>query len=169
MKKKDVSYYLNLPYSIIIKRDPSGWYFVHVDELSGCMSQGETYVEACKNIFEAMEIWIESALEDEVNIPEPEESVYSGKFVVRLPKTLHKKLVQNAKKENVSLNQYVIYLLGEQNSIKELSRELNIRIEKVEEVSYESLKDYDYSGQDEKAPESWGKISEKKMKTKTLH
>jgi len=164
MSEKDIHYYLNLPYSIVIKKDSNDWFFAYVEELNGCVSQGKSYEEACENIKDAMEMWLEVAIDDNMKIPEPEEIDYSGKFVVRLPKTLHKKLVKNAKKENVSLNQYVIYLLGEQNSVKELSRELNIRIEKVEGVSYESLKDYDYSGKDEKVPESWEKIQKKKLK-----
>jgi antitoxin HicB len=40
---------------------------------------------------------------------------FSGKFVLRLPKSLHRKLARNAKKENVSLNQYAVLLLSERN------------------------------------------------------
>ena len=142
MKKKDINYYLSLPYSIVMKKDPSGWYFVYVDELSGCMSQGKTYEEAYKNIIEAMEAWLESAIEDRVEIPEPEEIHYSGKFVVRIPKTLHKKLAQNAKKENVSLNQFVMYLLAEQNIAHEFKKDLEINIEKPQEKSYKPRKKF---------------------------
>ncbi|NLB82496.1 MAG: toxin-antitoxin system HicB family antitoxin [Clostridiaceae bacterium] len=37
---------------------------------------------------------------------------YSGKISLRLPKTLHKDLINNAKNEGVSLNQYVLYKLS---------------------------------------------------------
>lgn len=117
MKKKDLAYYMELPYNIIIRKDPYGGYFAKVEELEGCMTQGETYEEAFKNIREAMELWLENALEDGEIIPEPvpEGEKFSGKFVLRLPKTLHKKLAQNAYKENVSLNQYILFLLSERN------------------------------------------------------
>lgn len=117
MEKKDIAYYMNLPYNVIIRKDPYGGYFAKVEELEGCMTQGETYEEAFKNIREAMELWLEDALEDGAEIPEPDidEEEYSGKFVVRLPKTLHRKLARNAHKENVSLNQYVVFLLSERN------------------------------------------------------
>lgn len=117
MEKKDIAYYLELPYNIIIRKDPYGGYFAKVEELEGCMTQGETYEEAFKNIQEAMGLWLEDALEDGTEIPEPvpEEEEFSGKFVVRLPKTLHRKLARNAHKENVSLNQYVVFLLSERN------------------------------------------------------
>lgn len=117
MKKKDLTYYMGLPYNIIIRKDPYGGYFAKIEELEGCMTQGETYEEALKNIREAMELWLENALEDGDIIPEPvaDEEDFSGKFVLRLPKTLHRKLARNASKENVSLNQYVVFLLSERN------------------------------------------------------
>jgi len=116
MDKKDVTYYMNLPYKIVIQKDPFGGFFAEVEELEGCMTQGETYKEAYENILEAMEGWLEVALERGINIPDPEsESQFSGKFTLRMPKSLHKKLAQSAKRENVSLNQYAIHLLSERN------------------------------------------------------
>jgi antitoxin HicB len=118
MNKKDARYYVNLPYKIIIQKDQYGGFFAEVEELEGCMTQGETYQEAYENILEAMEGWLEVAIEKNIKIPEPEsESQYSGKFTLRLPKSLHRRLAQNAKKENVSLNQYAIHLLSERNAL----------------------------------------------------
>lgn len=37
---------------------------------------------------------------------------YSGKLVIRLPKSLHKRLKEEAAAEGVSLNQYMIYKLA---------------------------------------------------------
>ena len=37
---------------------------------------------------------------------------YSGKMVIRLPKSLHKRLKEEAQAEGVSLNQYMIYKLA---------------------------------------------------------
>ena len=34
---------MNLPYNIIIRKDPYEGYFAKVEELEGCMTQGETY------------------------------------------------------------------------------------------------------------------------------
>jgi len=116
-KNKDIDYYMNLPYTIIIRKDPHGGYFAKVEELEGCMTQGETYEEITKNIKDAMELWLEDALDDglEIPLPFPDEE-YSGKFVLRLPKSLHQKLARNAKKEDVSLNQYALFLLAEKNA-----------------------------------------------------
>lgn len=92
MKKPTINIksYLDKPYNIIIRHivDESGsYYFATVREFDGCMSDGDTYEEAFKNIQEAMEGWIETKLENGFPVPEPiDESQYSGKFVVRIPK-----------------------------------------------------------------------------------
>ena len=108
--------YLKLPYNIVVKHvtDQSGaYYFIKVLELDGCMSDGETLEEAYANIREAMEGWIETALEASLTIPLPFDGEnYSGKFVVRLPRSLHAKLAMDAEREGVSLNQYTLYKLA---------------------------------------------------------
>jgi hypothetical protein len=77
------------------------------------MSDGATYQEAFENIREAMAGWIETKLANGFPVPLPvSEDKYSGKFVVRLPKTLHARLAIEAEKEGVSLNQYALYKLS---------------------------------------------------------
>jgi antitoxin HicB len=106
--EKTLDYYLALPYTIELQYDPEGAWFVRVKELRGCMSQGDTPEEAVAMIKEAMELWLEVALEDGDPIPEPREhGDYSGKFVVRVPRSLHRELVEAAEAEGVSLNQYI--------------------------------------------------------------
>ena len=113
MKTKD---YLKLSYHIIIQHitDESGsYYFATVQEFDGCMSHGDTYTEAFENIRVAMELWIEGKLDGGFSIPKPiDETQYSGKFVLRVPKSLHARLAIEAKKEGVSLNQYALYRLS---------------------------------------------------------
>lgn len=50
----------------IIEKDENG-YFAFVPELKGCVSQGDTFEEIKSNIKEAIEIYIESMEEDELN------------------------------------------------------------------------------------------------------
>lgn len=120
---KETEKYLNLPYTFELIKEDDGTYFVKVKELPGCMSNGKTADEAMKNIKDAMEIWLESSLRRGLEIPLPEVMrEYSGRFIVRVPASLHKKLVIEAKKEGVSLNQYVVYLLTEKASKKEDSK-----------------------------------------------
>jgi antitoxin HicB len=106
--QKTLDYYMALPYTLELQYDPEDAWFVRVKELPGCMSQGDTPEEAVAMIQEAMGLWLEVALEDGEPIPEPRElDDYSGKFVVRVPRSLHRDLVEEAAREGVSLNQCV--------------------------------------------------------------
>jgi len=39
---------------------------------------------------------------------------YNGKVLLRIPKSLHKELIEKSKQEGVSLNQYALYKLSKQ-------------------------------------------------------
>lgn len=105
---KTLEYFLGLPYTIELSKHPGEGWFVRVRELPGCMSQGDSAEEALEMIHEAMVLWLETALEDGLAIPEPRlEEDYSGKFVLRLPRALHRDLAEKAKEDSVSLNQFV--------------------------------------------------------------
>ncbi|MCK4764168.1 MAG: type II toxin-antitoxin system HicB family antitoxin [Candidatus Aminicenantes bacterium] len=72
MSRKDINDYMKLSYEIVIREDPHGGFFAKVEELEGCMTQGETYDETSRNIVEAMELWLEASIEMAMEIPEPE-------------------------------------------------------------------------------------------------
>jgi len=100
--EKDLDYYLKLPYTIELIPDSEQGWFVRVKELRGCMSQGDTVQEAYEMIQDAMQGWLEVAIEDNIPIPEPAlDEDYSGKFVVRLPRSLHRQLAETAEREGV--------------------------------------------------------------------
>ena len=111
-----VNDYLELPYNSILQKinDESGeYYYAHVLELDGCQSDGDTFDEAYKNLREAMQGYIQTKLDNGFDVPVPRTSDdYSGKFIVRLPKSLHQSLAIEAQKEGVSLNQYALYKLS---------------------------------------------------------
>ena len=108
--------YMKLPYNYIVQpiEDESGiYYYAHILELDGCQTTGDTYEEAYENLKDAMKGWIETKLENGFEIPMPvKHDEYSGKFIVRIPKSLHYKLAVEAEQEGVSLNQYALYKLS---------------------------------------------------------
>ena len=108
--------YLARPYHIVIQHisDESGsYYLTTVREFDGCMCRGTSYAEAFEKIQAEMEEWIEAKLTDGATVPEPiNERQFSGKFNVRVPKTLHASLAMEAEKEGVSLNQYINFRLS---------------------------------------------------------
>ena len=70
--------------------------------------QADDFTELGEMIEDAMRAWIETALEDGQPIREPRSTdEYSGRFVVRLPKSLHRDLAVAAERDGVSLNALV--------------------------------------------------------------
>jgi antitoxin HicB len=113
VERRDLKFHLNLRYPITIHPDPDGGYVAEIEELPGCMTQAETIDEAFKVIEDARQLWLKTAYEEGQDIPLPRDmEEYSGKFIVRIPRSLHRNLVRAAKREGVSLNQYIASLLA---------------------------------------------------------
>lgn len=113
-KAKALADYLARPYSRELIPNSDGTWFARIVELPGCMTEGDTDAEAIANLRDAMEAWISDALESGDPIPEPSKvEDFSGKFVVRVPKSLHRDLVRRADAEGVSLNAFVTATLAE--------------------------------------------------------
>ncbi len=113
ISKQPLEYYLSLAYSVTLDPDPECGYVAQIKDLSGCFTQGETLAETMMNIQEARELWIETAYEMGDPIPLPNNIVeYSGKLLLRMPKSLHRDLAHKAEVEAVSLNQYISSVLS---------------------------------------------------------
>lgn len=114
MNNKDLQYYLSLPYRIVLHPADEGGFVAEIQELPGCLTQGESVQEAMEMIEDAKRAWLEVALEDGIEISEPirDTEEYSGKLNIRIPKSLHRILSEKAKEENVSLNQYINFQLS---------------------------------------------------------
>ncbi len=113
MSKKDLEYYLSLPYTITLKRGTGGgedYWIARVVELPHCMTHGATQEEALADIEDAKKEWIESNLEDGLAVPEP--AKYTGQYHLRMPPSLHEALTLKSESEEVSLNQYMVTALA---------------------------------------------------------
>jgi antitoxin HicB len=115
LARPSVDYYLKLNYPITLYPDlGEGGYVAEIKDLPGCLTQGETLEETIDNIDEAKELWIETVYESGKEIPLPSTEIsYSGKLLLRIPKSLHRRLAETAEKEGVSLNQYILSILSE--------------------------------------------------------
>lgn len=99
-----------------LSQDDGGGYLVEYPDLPGCMSDGETIEEAVANGADAVRCWVEAMREAGRPVPPPSaasDDAFSGKWQQRVPKSLHRRLVERAKREGVSLNTLVIALLAE--------------------------------------------------------
>lgn len=106
----------SLDYPVIVRAlsaDEGGGFLAEVPDLPGCQSDGETPEQAIDNVKDAIAAWVETAKEIGRAVPAPDGSSYSGKWVQRVPKSLHKRLAQEARREGVSLNTLAATLLAE--------------------------------------------------------
>lgn len=108
MKKIDVEY----PFEVRpLSKDEGGGYSISFPDLPGCCSDGATPEEAIANGRDALRAWLSVAQEFGDQLPKPY-SVVSGRFVQRLPRSLHAQLIARAKAEGVSLNTLVVSLVS---------------------------------------------------------
>lgn len=125
--RESLDYYLSLEYPFNVMADPDGGYVAVFPDLPGCMTQADTLEELFPMVNDARRLWIESEYERDNKIPlprRPEE--YSGKFNVRLPRSLHRSLAEAAEREGVSLNQYVTTLLARGDAQRQVERHLSV-------------------------------------------
>ena len=116
---KTIDEYLALPYRMEIVPDTEeGGYVVSFPDLPGCLSSGETVEQAVANGEDAKRAWMEAAMDENIEIPEPDTlEDYSGQFKLRIPKSLHRSLAEHSKREGISMNQYCLYLLSRNDAL----------------------------------------------------
>lgn len=120
IKNNTLKELLSKNYPVMIYPAKEGGFVADIEELPGCITQGETIEEVYENIENARKAWIEETFNNEMEVPLPRTEIeYSGKFILRLPKYLHRKLTEAATKEGISLNQYVLSILANDSADQE--------------------------------------------------
>lgn len=91
-----------------------GGYLILYPDFSDCISDGDTIEEAIANGEDALQATLAAIKASGLNAPLPNGGgVVSGKFVARVPKTVHAQLASRARVEGVSLNAMVLTLIAE--------------------------------------------------------
>lgn len=125
---KNLEHYLTLKYPIELVEDEDGRFVASIPDLPGCASFGDSPNEAIEGLRVTKELWVKGRLENGLEVPEPTElEDFSGKFVLRIPRSLHKSLDFEASSQGVSLNHYVSHLLSERHQtslLKDVVRSL---------------------------------------------
>lgn len=115
--KKDLKYYMNLNYPTefqkIVEKDGESYYRITIPRLPGLIAYGDSVNDWLEELEDAKKAWFSSCLRRNVKIPEPTLKKYSGKLLVRMPKSSHAHLAEEADEENVSLNSYIVSKLAQ--------------------------------------------------------
>ena len=121
------------PFRVIA--DPDGGYVIEFPDLPGCMTQVEKLDEVGPMAAEIQQLWIETAYAEQMDIPLPSyPEEYSGKFVVRLPRSLHRRLAEGAERERISLNHWVVSILARGEAELRIERRLDELDRRLTEV-----------------------------------
>lgn len=97
-----------------LSSEDGGGFLIAFPDFNDCVSDGATVDEAIENGRLALGETIAALRAAGHPIPEPTAATTaSGRFVARVPKSVHAKLTSRAKAEGVSLNTLVVSLLAE--------------------------------------------------------
>ena len=98
-----------------IAMEDGGGFLVTFPDLPGCMADGATEKETLENGKDAFRSWVSARIDQGKPIPEPKirpsefiTSEASGRLLTRLPKSLHARLIERAKREGVSINSLLL-------------------------------------------------------------
>ena len=111
--------YLKKPYTRLVVPENDGSYRAEIAEFPGCIALGDSAASALAELDGVAETWLESVIARGQQVPQPmEEAEYSGKLVLRLPKSLHRRAAFAAQRDGVSLNQFIVNSVSEQVGIR---------------------------------------------------
>ncbi len=106
-------------YQILVRKltpEEGAGYFAEAIDMPGCGVDGVTPEQAITECRKALAAAIMSYARKGKELPrtgEYSELSHSGNFMIRIPRSLHRRLVLKATAEGVSLNQYCMYLMAE--------------------------------------------------------
>ena len=107
-------------YAISIKwSDEDDSFVATIPQIKALSAFGATREEALSELHIAAEAYFEALEAAGKSLPLPEKVIpYSGQLRLRMPKSLHAALSQEAENENISLNTYIVMLLSERRTEK---------------------------------------------------
>jgi len=115
MTKKDLEYYLSLPYTYIIEwSDVDGCFLGSIVELERNMTCGQTREEVLANLKEALVSYVTTSLGNNIEIPEPLKiEDFKGSITYRTSKERHYSLAKQAKLYGKSINAFIDEAISE--------------------------------------------------------
>ena len=97
-----------------LSADEGGGYLISFPDFAECISDGDTVDDAVENGRDALKATVAALKAKKLPVPAPNSGgVASGKFVARVPKTVHAQLAVRARTEGVSLNALVLTFIAQ--------------------------------------------------------
>jgi antitoxin HicB len=97
-----------------LNTDEGGGYLISFPDFAECISDGQTVNEAMENGQDALKATIAALMAKKLAMPAPNSGgIASGKFIARVPKTVHAQLATRARAEGVSLNALVLTFIAQ--------------------------------------------------------
>lgn len=98
-----------------LSEDEGGGFLIALPDLPGLISDGDTYEEAIRNGREAFDEWIEGWQEigRKVPLPNTDDDIHPAKFVLRMPHSMHLRVMTTAAAEGVSANLLLATIIAE--------------------------------------------------------
>ena len=97
-----------------LSTEEGGGYLISFPDFAECISDGESVDKAIENGRDALKATVAALKAKKMSVPAPNSGgVASGKFVARVPKTVHAQLATRARAEGVSLNALVLTFIAQ--------------------------------------------------------
>jgi len=105
--------------------DEDNGFIAAIPGIQGLSAFGKTREEALSELNIASEVYFKSLKKAGIQLPDVEKIIpYSGQIRLRMPKGLHADLSNRAKDEGVSLNTYIVTLLSDRHTGRNLLKEV---------------------------------------------
>ena len=115
MTKKNLDYYLNLPFTFVINwSDVDECFLGSIVELERNMTCGQTREEVLSNLKEALISYVKTSIDNNMEIPEPINlRDFKGIITYRTSKERHYMLARQAKLYGKSINAFIDEAIAE--------------------------------------------------------
>jgi predicted RNase H-like HicB family nuclease len=102
-------------YAVELNEEDDGSWTAIVPDLPGAVAAGAEWADAVAQVGDAIDAWVAAAEASGAGVPPPPPSAgqFSGRFVVRVPRSLHRAASQRAARESVSLNTYCVAAIAQ--------------------------------------------------------
>lgn len=134
-------------YSRVLMPTGEGVYVAEILEFPGCSAQGTSPAEAYSKLERAAEAWLTEWLNEGKAVPRPlSNTETSGRFALRLPKSLYVRASKAAAFEHVSLNQYIANAVAERVGTSTALRAVDGLVSELKKLSPRSAVQHRASG-----------------------